>query len=146
MPGDYDGDGRADIVVYRPLRAGNWPVWFILKSSSNYTTWTTQGWGGDGDIPVPGDYDGDGKADLATYRPAIGTWLVHGSSSGLSFLLVVWGVSTDLPVPNDFDGDGRTDIAVYRPSTGIWCILKSGTNFTAWDTYQWGTLGDVPIR
>jgi hypothetical protein len=56
-----------------------------------------------------------------------------------------WGTSEDVPVPADYDGDDTGDIAVFRPSTGHWFILKSSTGFTAWDTYQWGTAGDVPI-
>ena len=34
LPGDYDGDGGTDLAVYRP-GSGHW---FILTSSTNYTT------------------------------------------------------------------------------------------------------------
>jgi hypothetical protein len=56
-----------------------------------------------------------------------------------------WGVSTDVPVPGDYDGDGKTDLAVFRPSTGQWFILKSSTNYTSWDSYQWRASTDIPV-
>ena len=50
---DLDGDGRADLTVYRPSTG----TWFNLQSKTNYTAFTTFEWGVAGDIPVSSDYD-----------------------------------------------------------------------------------------
>jgi hypothetical protein len=139
---DFDGDRKTDIAIYRPATG----VWWILKSSGNFTTAASYQWGESTDIPVSGDFDGDGKADIAVYRPATGVWWILKSSSNFTAdASYQWGVSTDIPVAGDYDGDGKADIAVYRPSTGYWYILKSSTNFTAWASYQWGVDGDMPV-
>lgn len=80
-------------------------------------------WGLPGDIPQPGDYDGDGRVDMAVYRPSTGSWYVLlSSTNNTTFITVRWGTSTDTPVAGDYQGQGRTQPTVYRPSTGEWFV------------------------
>ena len=72
--GDSDGDGRADLFVFRPSTG----QWFGLASTTNYTAGGTKTWGVPGDVPIPGDYDGDGKMDVAVYGHQTGA----GTSCG----------------------------------------------------------------
>ncbi|HEX8637548.1 MAG TPA: FG-GAP repeat protein [Pyrinomonadaceae bacterium] len=53
VPGDYDGDGKTDIAVFRP-HSSQTAEWFILNSSNQQVQ--IQYWGIDGDIPVPAAY------------------------------------------------------------------------------------------
>jgi uncharacterized delta-60 repeat protein len=89
-------------------------------------------------IPTAFDFDGDGMADQAVFRPGEGNWYLHGSFSqpwGLR-----WGLPTDRPVPADYDGDGITDAAVYRE--GVFWILKS---MGGYNVIGWGLGTDRPV-
>ena len=48
-------------------------------------------WGLQGDIPVPGDYNGDGVTDIAVFRPSTAEWWVQGQAP------VQWGLAGDFP-------------------------------------------------
>jgi hypothetical protein len=74
-------------------------MWFVLLSSTNYTTYLSQQWGGGGDTAVPGDYDGDGKTDMAVFRPSTGMWFALLSSTNYTtYLSQQWGAASDLPL------------------------------------------------
>jgi hypothetical protein len=61
-----------------------------------------QGWGGDStDVPVPGDYDGDGKADMAIYRKSNGAWWIIPSITGTPYGVGFGGGATDTPITSN---------------------------------------------
>lgn len=99
-PADYTGDGKADFVAVR--RNISPMVWYILDPVTNTATATRFGYGnvntGDrADIPIQGDYDGDGKFDIAVYRVSNHTFYVLRSSDG-GLTVQTWGVTGDLPL------------------------------------------------
>ena len=63
---------------------------------------------------VSGDYNGDGKADLAVFRASSGLWAIRGVTR------TYFGAENDLPVSGDYNGDGTADISLFRGSAGLW--------------------------
>ncbi|MBV9209660.1 MAG: VCBS repeat-containing protein, partial [Acidobacteria bacterium] len=86
------------------------------------------------------DFDGDGKTDLAVFRPSSGNWFTQSSSNG-AIVQQQFGVSTDKLAPGDYDGDGLTDTGVFRD--GAWFMLQSSDG--ALRAEQFGTSGDAPV-
>jgi parallel beta-helix repeat protein len=146
--GDFDGDGRTDLTIYRPSDGG----WYIKRSTQNFSNAGAAffQWGLSTDIPLKADFDGDGISDLVVYRPSEGGWYVRYSSLGYNpatWAYYQWGLPGDTPIAADFDGDARTDLAIYRPSDGGWYIRFSslGYSSTQWAYYQWGLSSDLPL-
>ena len=133
---DYDGDGKADVSVYR---ASN-NYWYLSRSSDSQFTY--QPFGSPGDIPTPADYDSDGKTDLGIFRPSTGDWWYLSSITGV-FKGQHWGSNGDIPRPSDFNGDGRADFIVYKPSVNYWYGLSSASGQTS--TRYFGAAGDKPV-
>ena len=140
---DLDGNASADVVMWNPS-SGNW--------SSKNARWSTAadpntrvfnwGLGSHGDVPAPGDFDGDGKTDYSVYRNSTGVWYIFKSSDS-AWLTFPFGLTGDIAVPNDYDGGGKTDIAVFRPADGNWYIWFSETQ--QFQALHFGASGDKPV-
>ena len=152
VPGDYDGDGKFDIAVYRAgvLTPSN--TYIVLRSSDGQTSYQTFG-NFVSDYILPGDYDGDGKYDYAVGRTgALATspmvWWIMNSGNG-SLRVQQFGITSDFPAQGDYDGDARTDIAVVRETgtttapTNFW-VYNSFTNTTTVQT--WGVAADFAVN
>ena len=132
VPADYDGDGQTDLATWRPSNG----VWYIQQSGDGgalLVKWgmtTMHPTGGLADVPVPADYDADGRADIAIWRPDTGEWWVLKSSTDYDdkrASVFRWGKLGDVPVEADYDGDRRADFAVFRPMENRWFVYESST-------------------
>jgi hypothetical protein len=129
---NFNPGGWTDIMVYRPSQG----VWKINDPVAAVTQ--TIYFGSQYDVPLPGDFDGDGAADPCIFRPSEGRWRVQGPDMSVNF-----GTHGDIPVPADYNGDGMTDIAIFRPWQGIWRIRYTGTGTQV--TVYFGQGGDIPV-
>jgi hypothetical protein len=91
VSGDFDGDQRADVAIFRPSVG----EWWINRSSTGATV--AAQFGASTDKPTPGDFDKDGKTDIAFWRPSNGNYFVLRSSNN-SFFSFPWGQTGDIPV------------------------------------------------
>ncbi len=118
--GDYNGDGKSDIAIFRPTSG----LWSVRGLTRVY-------FGGSSDIPIPGDYDGNGTTRIGIFRPSSGLWAIQG------YKRYYHGSSTDIPVPGDYTGTGRCNIGIFRPSSGLWSVMGI-------TRYYFGSSSDRP--
>jgi hypothetical protein len=163
--GDFDGDGRHDLALLRrgpgwstmpvALAAGS-GAWSIRNGQvGDFAAWATEG----GVRPLAGDFNGDGRHDVALLRqePGWSTLPVAFAAGDGNWSIAnggipdfaAWAVESGVqPLAGDFDGDGRTDVALLRQTpgwttlpvafadgTGGWSITNAGIgDFAAWAT------------
>ena len=164
LRGDFDGNGKTDVATLSPNAGGGWKDWLSVDLSTG-SAFTSKTWaattpkhmrnGGSAKHyhVVVGDFDGDGKSDVATISPDAGggwaNWVAVERSTGVGFKSETWAAATPQHMRNggagktyrvyaaDFNGDGKTDLATLSPDAGgswsSWLAveLSTGTGFTS---------------
>lgn len=99
------------------------------------------------DLPVVGDWDGDGFANVGVFRDGIFYLDLNGDfqfdQRDLAFR---FGLAGDQPVVGDWNGDGRDDIGVFR--NGNWYLDANGSYDFELGTdavFLFGLAGDTPV-
>jgi hypothetical protein len=152
--GDWDGDGYDEIGLFRSSTS----MFYLV--TRNWATLPPDVGAADkdipfsypDDIPIAGDWDGDGDDDIGGYYP--GTFYLYrlnlGSSTATSYRDVHFGDSGDIPLIGDWDNDGDDDVAVCRK----YDLHNNPTYYFDLDhtggqhelvPYEWGDNDDIPI-
>ena len=154
VTGDWTGDGITKTGIFRP--GGHWYL-----DMNNNGTWDgtptdkTFFWGKQpGDIPVAGDWTGDGITKTGIFR-AGGHWYLDMNNNGTwegtppdkEFF---WGKQPgDIPVTGDWTGDGITKTGIFRPTVGFYLDLNNNGVYDGPPTdmfIPFGRLaGDKPV-
>jgi hypothetical protein len=144
LAGDFDGDRKTDIATLSPNAGGAWAEWVALELSTG-SGFRSEVWGvgtpihmRNGDSSrwyhvLPGDFDGDGKTDIATLSAAAGggwaEWVALELSTGTGFRSEVWPAGTAIHMRNggasdydiratDVNADGKADLVTFTQTGG----------------------------
>lgn len=113
---------------------------FQFGGSGGSGSWTGPATWGTGAGVFSGDFDGDGKTDLAGNGKMC---LARGSSFSCSF--TTWPFDENWPrriAVADFNGDGRADFAEWNSQNGkLWVNLSNGTALA--QEQDWGYAPDA---
>jgi|AntAceMinimDraft_16_1070373.scaffolds.fasta_scaffold05746_4 hypothetical protein len=63
--------------------------------------------------PSWSDFNGDGTADIAIFRPSSGLWAVRGVTR------IYFDSRDDEPIPADYTGNGISDVGIFRETSGL---------------------------
>jgi hypothetical protein len=136
--GDFNGDGRDDIVTF--TRGSTASVFVALSDGTSFlgTGWKWHGhFAIDAETPDVGDYNGDGRDDIATFTGGTKADVYVATSTGVGFAgdSDLWhdffAKDVEIPGSGDFDGDGTSDIVTFTRGTAgtVYVARSNGQDF-----------------
>ena len=126
--GDFNGDGKQDLAV---LNKSDGTVSVLLSSGDSSGTFTTKSTVSVGSGPsciVVGDFNKDGKADLAVTNQndnTVSILLGNGDGTFAAPAIVHVGSAPTSLAVGDFSGNGNVDLAVANSGDNSVTILQS---------------------
>jgi hypothetical protein len=129
--------GSGSLPAYRS-GSGN----FFRDSLTSGAPTSSFGFGNSGDVPLWGDWNGDGTPNIGVYRPSNRTFYLSNDNKTAAIVVTI-GNSGDRPAAGDFNGDGTDSIALFRPGTGTWYITNNDHSVSS--SFVYGAKGDVPL-
>ncbi len=94
------------------------------------------------DIPLVGDWDGNGTKTPGLFRD--GNWYLRNSNAaGPPDIALGYGDPTDVPIVGDWNGDGVDTVGIVRD--GWWYFRNSNTTGVADATWPYGDIDDTPV-
>ena len=158
--GDFNGDGISDFCFFNPV-TGNWKVVESKPSSASGQTYAFktygnrfQGYEGQNKIQffksgVTGDYNGDGKSDIAFYVTATKEfWVAESTGTNFNFRLYGKFAYSTFDIfkadwfTGDHDGNGISDVVLFDEATGDWILMTNGAPGKAAGAFQFLKVGN----
>ena len=112
-----------------------------------------------GDLPVMGDWNGDGHTKAGIYRPSNGMWYLDANNDGVydngDYAYQFGGLAGDMPVAGDWNAvpgvsGHKSCIGIYRSAGSVWLLdlncngVYEGSPTDAFFPFG-GLAGDVPV-
>jgi Tol biopolymer transport system component len=149
LAGDWDGDGKDDVGVFRPGVIGKFilrqPARISAPFNTTIITAITFNFGTAGDLPVTGDWDGDGDETPGVYRQGDpGAFLLTNSFTSVIDFNFSFGSFDVLPLSGDWLGAGRDGVGVFLPGSQLMILTQELSSKGAF-IFTFGQPGDLPV-
>jgi hypothetical protein len=146
IAGDWNGDGKDDVGVYREATAQKTPSEFLLRVPGAGGTFNTDVhfFGSQGDVPLAGDWDGNGLDSIGVFHPDAAAFFLLTNDFGEADAGATFGTIGDRPLAGDWGAAGHDRVGVFHPSTTVFSLATQ--LFAAPDiTFTFGQAADIPV-